>query len=257
MAQINDLKAYYNKFNEDKRLLSRHGQVEFTVTMHYIKTYLKQFAAPKIMEIGAGTGRYAVALADSGYDVTAVELLKNNLGTLKAKKSTVKAYLGNALDLQKFKSDSFDLTLLLGPMYHLATEEEKMQALNEAKRITKKDGYLFVAYLLNDYAVITYGFKAGHIALLKEACDDTYKIGDHPENLYSYYRLEDIDLLNKECDLKRVKIIAPDGHSDYMRPVLNKMTAEEFAVFLDYQLKTCERKELLGMSSHALDILQK
>ena len=33
---MNELEKYYNKFNEDKRLLSRHGQVEFFVAMHYI-----------------------------------------------------------------------------------------------------------------------------------------------------------------------------------------------------------------------------
>lgn len=51
-------------------------------------------------------------------------------------------------------------------------------------------------------------------------------------------------------------MIAPDGPADYIRPVLNAMDEETFELFLQYQLKNCERRELLGASSHTLDILR-
>lgn len=66
------------------------------------------------MDIGAGTGRYSVALAEEGFDVTAVELVKHNLGILKSKNSSVKAYQGNALKLKRFEDETFDITLLFG-----------------------------------------------------------------------------------------------------------------------------------------------
>ena len=37
---MTELEKYYNKFNEEKRLGSRHGQVEFTTSMKYIHEYL-------------------------------------------------------------------------------------------------------------------------------------------------------------------------------------------------------------------------
>ena len=86
------LEKYYGKFCEEKRLASRHGQVEFITTMKYIHHYLKDFENPSILEVGAGTGRYSCSLANEGYDVSAIELVKNNLGVLKAKKTSVKAY---------------------------------------------------------------------------------------------------------------------------------------------------------------------
>ena len=95
---------YYNKFNEEKRLSSRHGQIEFITSMKYIHEYIpndRKKEEVKILDIGAGTGRYSVALAEEGFDVTAVELVKYNLGILKKKNSSVKAMQGNALKLSK------------------------------------------------------------------------------------------------------------------------------------------------------------
>lgn len=83
---------YYNKFNENKRLTRRHGIVEYTTSMKYILKYLKN-KNPKIIDIGAGTGKYSIELANMGYDVTAIELVKHNLMTLKDNSSKVKAYL--------------------------------------------------------------------------------------------------------------------------------------------------------------------
>ena len=82
---MTELEKYYNKFNEEKRLLRRHGNIEFITSMRYIHKYLEEMTEAKILDIGAGTGRYSVALAEEGYDVTAVELVKYNLGILKKK----------------------------------------------------------------------------------------------------------------------------------------------------------------------------
>ena len=124
-----NLIKYYNKFNEDKRLNSRHGQVEFITSLKYIHEYLEEMEKPKILDIGAGCGRYSIELANEGYDVTAIELVKHNLRVIEQKSDKVKAYQGNALDLSRFKSNSFDLVLLFGPMYHLCNEKDKIKVI--------------------------------------------------------------------------------------------------------------------------------
>ncbi len=259
---MTELEEYYNKFNEEKRLNSRHGQVEFRTSMKYIHKYIDADVATgnfKILDIGAGTGRYSVALANEGYDVTAVELVKYNLGILKSKNSSVKAMQGNALNLKKLADNHFDLTLLFGPMYHLFGFEDKLKALNEAKRVTKPNGIILVAYCMNEYGVLTYAFKERHV--LECVQENRFTKDFHTisckENLYDYVRLEDINALNEAADLKRLQIISPDGAANYMRPFLNQLTEEEFEYFIQYHMSTCERPDLIGAGAHTLDILQK
>lgn len=259
---MNDLEIYYNKFNEEKRLNSRHGQIEFRTSMKYIHDVIdhtRPVSEIKILDIGAGTGRYSVALANEGYDVTAVELVKYNLGILKSKKSSVKAMQGNALKLSKLKDDQFDVTLLFGPMYHLFGHEDKKKALSEAKRVTKPGGIILVAYCMNEYSVITYAFKERHILECMEEgrLDKDFKTLSKPEHLYDYMRLDEIAELNAELNLERIKIITPDGPANYLRPYLNQLTEEEFELFFQYHLATCERMDLMGAAAHTLDILKK
>ena len=71
------LQAYYENYDEDGRLLTRHGQVEFTTTLHYVEKYLRP--GMRVLEIGAGTGRYSHTLAQKGFRVDAVELLDHNI----------------------------------------------------------------------------------------------------------------------------------------------------------------------------------
>lgn len=263
---MTELEEYYNKFNEEKRLNSRYGQVEFRTSMKYIHKYLDSVeAAGKskeeicILDIGAGTGKYSVALAQEGYDVTAVELVRYNLGILKQKGSTVKAMQGNALNLKKLADNQFDVTLLFGPMYHLFSFEDKVRALEEAKRVTKVGGTILVAYCMNEYCVLTYAFKEKHLQECveqKRLTEDFHSVSE-AKNLYDYVRIEDIDALNEAAGLRRLQIISPDGPANYIRPTLNEMDDETFEWFMRYHLATCERQDLIGAGAHTVDIVTK
>ena len=83
------------------------------------------------------------------------------------------------------------------------------------------------------------------------------KIVSWVDNLYSPVRIEEINNYNKIVNLKRVKILSQDGPTDYLRKIINKMDEETFEIYYKYHLSICEREELLGASSHVLDILKK
>lgn len=335
--RISLLEKYYGKFNEDHRLETRHGKVEFETSMKFIHEIINQIEAErklsesgqrvsedeaklseskrktseseqsvfvngqksfesehktsenaqklseiginpenpggnifsqedknlprksiKILDVGAGTGRYSLALCREGFDVTAVEPVKRNIEVLRSHHEKIKTWQGNALNLSFLEDNSFDITIMFGPMYHLCAEEERLCAFSEAKRVTKKGGFIFAAYIMNEYAVLKYCFGEDKIA---ECLENGSLTGDFhcvtkENDLYSYLRLGDIDSLNEKTGLKLIKRFAQDGASDYMRRELNAMSEETFSLFIKYHLATCEMPELLGASSHVVDVLQ-
>ena len=119
---INYLENYDNNYDEEDRLLSKHSQVEYIAAQKYIYDYIRDLSAKKIPEVGTSTGRYNIALAREGVEVTALVLFEHNINQLKQKldgSEPITVLQGNALDLSAFVNGSFDMTILLAPMYHL------------------------------------------------------------------------------------------------------------------------------------------
>ena len=259
---MNLLEEYYNSRDEEKRLLSQHGQVEYLTTMKYIHECLSCFAFPSILEVGAGTGIYSVALAKEGYSVTALELVEHNLDVLKSKldgTEPITAVQGNALDLSAFRDNSFDLTMLLGPMYHLYTLEDKIQALSEAVRVTKPGGYILVAYCMNEPTIIQYVFMANHLKDVMEIntlLTEDWHCKSEPKEIFELVRTEDISLLNSKFPLDRIKLVATDGAAHYLSELIDEMDQYTFTKWMEYHFATCERQDLIGASNHTLDILK-
>lgn len=262
MNEFDILTEYYESYDEEDRLLSKHGSVEYITTQEYIHDCAKAINAKSILEVGAGTGRYSVPLAKEGFDVTAVELVEHNLDILRQKldgSETLTSIQGDALDLSRFADNSFDMTLLLGPMYHLFTLEDKKTALSEAVRVTKQCGFIFVSYCMNEPTVIGYGFKQNNIQMLLEdkmLTADWHCVSE-PKEIFELYRTEDIAALDETVNVIREKLIATDGATNYMTECIDEMDDFTFKNWVDYHLSICERQDLIGASHHTLDILRK
>ncbi len=253
---FSNIERHYNKHPEDLRLLRRHGIVEFETTMHHLHRFLHP--GVHLLDIGAGTGRYTSALMKQGYEVKAVELVKRNIDVFLKREPNADVVQGDARSMPFLPDDSADITLLLGPLYHLIGDEEKLKALSEAKRVTKPGGLIFVAYLMNEYSILSYCFDEDRIGGLMDrgAVDEDFHIQASADELYDYVRLDDIDRLNHEAGLERVTIFSPDGPADYMRTRLNQMSDETFARFIDYQKRVSERPDLMGAGSHVVDVVK-
>ena len=261
MKTLQALTEFYSNYDEEGRLLSKHGQVEFLTTMRYIGKYLRP--GMRILEIGAATGRYSHTLACQGYRVDAVELVQHNIdifNSLTQPGENVTVRQGNAKDLSCFAGDTFDMTLLLGPMYHLFTVEEQLQALAEAIRVTKTGGIIMAAYCGNDATIVQFCFGRG---MLKEqryqqlVDFDTFKASSDPAELFQLYRTEDIDALMANFPAERLHFVGTDMATNYMRATIDEMDDEFFNLYLQYHFTVCERKDMVGTSHHFLDIFRK
>ena len=255
------LREFYGNYDEDNRLASRHGMVEFLTTMRYIDKYLRP--GMKILEIGAATGRYSHALAQKGYQVDALELVEHNIEIFKKNTKQgedISIIRGNATDLSAFADNTYDITLILGPMYHLFTQEDKLQALSEAIRVTKKGGIIFAAYCMGDASIVLYGFGRGQIRNIMDKCmldPVTFETFSQPWDLFELHRKENIDALRSHFDVTQLHFLATDGYANHMRQTLAEMDEETFAIYLRYHFATCERIDLVGYSNHTLDIFRK
>lgn len=257
------LNDFYNNYDEDSRLVLQYGTVEFLTTMHYIEKYIK--TGDHVLEIGAGTGRYSHALARQGYVVDAVELVEHNIeifskNILPGENITI--VQGNALNLSDFPDNEYDVTLLLGPLYHLYNKEDKRQALREAIRVTKPKGVIFAAYVISDGCLLDEGFNRGNINVAEYIENglldpQTFAAKSEPKDLFELVRKEDIDDLMSIFSTTRLHYVATDGCTLLMREVINEMDNETFNLYLKYHFATCERGDLAGITSHAIDIFRK
>lgn len=254
---------FYNNYDEESRLALTHGSVEFLTTMRYIEKYIRP--GDCVLEIGAATGRYSHALARQGYAVDAVELVEHNIEIFRQNtqsNETITITQGNALDLSAFPENEYDITLLLGPLYHLYTKEDKQQALREAIRVTKQGGVIFAAYVISDGCLLDEGFNRGNIDVaeyIEKGLIDpqTFAAKSEPKNLFELVRKENIDDLMSLFPVTRLHYVASDGFALCMRESVDKMDNNAFELYLKYHFATCEREDLVGITSHAIDIFRK
>lgn len=149
---------YYSGFDEWGRL--DREPLEFTVNWHYMRSYLPR--AGKVLDNGAGPGKYAMELAKLGYKVTLTDLTPRLVEVAKEKAAELGIagqfsgfHVLNATGLDGIPDETYDASLMLGPLYHLQRDSERVAAVKELHRVTKTGGVVFVAFQSRMRMVLT------------------------------------------------------------------------------------------------------
>ena len=245
----------YRRYDEDSRLnKSQAARVEFLTTVRYIEKYLTPGAM--ILDVGAGAGEYSFYFARKGYHVSALELADANIAAFRAKMAnndTIDLVKGNALDLSRYESDSFDIVLLFGPLYHLHEEADKLQCIEEAKRVCKPDGKIFFAFISNDMVILTMQQCQDDYLINGDYNKETFRLDDFPFVFHTPDRCR--ELLGK-AGIQIIHEVASDGASELLQDLVNSLDEASYQQYLRYHFYICEKPEFFGMSNHLLFVGQ-
>ncbi len=254
-----------NPQKEWDRLKKFHPYEKY-ITIRMMDRYIQP--EDTILDIGGGPGHYSIHYARRGHAVTLVDLSDENVRFAKKKARQygvrINAMQGNALDLSRFPDDSFDTVFLMGPLYHLMNEETRLQAVREAKRVLKPDGYMFSSFILMFGGVI-YGLRELQESILWPKEQPLYDVAASDGSLsfeaFTYSHMTTVReakaLLSSVPGLRTETVFGQESILSPYRNVLSQCPRKVRAAWYDYALRYCEKDEYLTHTEHLMIVSRK
>ena len=257
------IEFFYNKASEEDRLSKGMGIFEFERIKYLISLYLKDSLT--ILDIGGGTGKYSEWLSKLNHDVYMVEPIDKHLKIAKERseklKNKFKVIKGESRKLD-FPNNFADLVILHGPLYHLQKVEDRILAINEAKRVLKRNGVI-LGFGINFTASTLVGLLNGLIykPTFLEMCKSELTLGIHnpPDDFpwllaeAFYHTPSELKEEFLKCNLKIDKMFAVEGliwlDKDYYA---NMLHSKRRKVLEELLLITENKESLLSFSPHIM-----
>ena len=257
-------------YNADPKKEWDRLQVRYTVEKYVTTHMMDRYIRPddSILDIGGGPGQYSIHYARQGHAVTLLDLSDENVCFAKKKarqyKTKISAMQGNATDLSRFADDSFDIVFLMGPLYHLMSEENRIRAIREAKRVLKPGGYLFCSFILMFGGVI-FGLRELRESILSPKEQEYFAVAAEDKSLsfeaFTYAYMTTV----KEAGalMRRVRGLETEtifGQESILAPYINELKGSPRKVreaWYDYALRFCEKEEYLTHSEHLMIVSRK
>ncbi|HLN61995.1 MAG TPA: class I SAM-dependent methyltransferase [Symbiobacteriaceae bacterium] len=256
---MNTVQQFYDGYGENEWTRLERHRMEFALTMRLMEEHLP--AAPaRVLDIGGGPGRYSIALAKQGYEVTLLDLSAELLAIARKRAAEAGVTLagvihGNALDLAPLPDAAFDAVLLMGPLYHLLKVEERQQAVREARRVLKPGGIL-VASFISRYAWVLEAafYEPDWLLKFPEQKETMLQTGQNqPESgftdAYFAHPAEVRPLLEGE-GFTTLDLIASEGITGMIDEKMNALTGEVWAAWVNLNYRLGKDPSVHGASYH-------
>ena len=238
---------------------------EFQITTHMMDQYIKP--GERILDIGGGPGRYSIYYANKGCDVTLIDLSSENvkfaLEKSKELNVNIKAISGDARDVDQLVEGKFDHIFIMGPMYHLLDERDRIKAINSALSLLNDKGFVYISFILM-FSGMIYGMKYAPELLpmqseqvfISAVLNDESYAGDAFTKAF-FIRQKEILPFMKQFPLEKKHLFGQESILAPCEPNILKQTPEIIDHWVEVAKKLCERDELLSYSEHAMYIGQK
>ena len=249
----------YEKYKEEDRLTTNNARrIEFFTTIRVFESIFPKNS--KILDCASGTGIYSFFLAEKGYDVTATDITPRHIKyidkELKSKPFKMHTAVLDATDLSKFKNETFDIVLNMGPFYHLIDMELRKKCMQECLRVLKKGGILVTTYI-SCYFVFPFVSTSDTKYLNEELANQLFNTGiqrhDDPNCFWTDTYYASPDEMEKYYNEKSIEILehfAQDGISPILSTVIDSLNETQFKTWCNYHYLSCREKSTIGASNH-------
>jgi ubiquinone/menaquinone biosynthesis C-methylase UbiE len=261
---MGEVRAYYDRQADREWYRLTHHRVEYAVTLRALRDTLTPRS--RVLDIGGGPGRYAVALAAAGHTVTLFDLSPRLLDRAREHARSRKVALagvveGTATDLSRFDTAAFDAVLMLGPLYHLPQAEDRFRALREARRVLVPGGALLAAFVTR-YGPLRRLARTDPRLLLPNAAryetllsSGVLPPGEEDELPHAYFaRVEEVPALLQAAGFEAPRILAAEGIVDSVEERVSALQGPAWDAWADLNYDLAGDPGLLAGAAHLLAI---
>ena len=268
-AALEPVRQFYDRIVAYEWERLEHYILEFAIVRAYLDRYLPPPPA-RILDIGGGPGRYATLLAQRGYDITLLDISTASVTwaqeqfTQLGVSDHARAELGDARDLSRVPTASYDAALVFGPLYHLTDPAERRQTVAEARRIIRSGGALFTM-LLTRAAAIYEGFNRWPEGILDRpgvqrllTTGSTFNFERDPHDFEHVYFATPAEIypLHHDLNLRTLAVVGCEGMLGGRRDALQRLSPDLQAAWIDLILQVCEDPSLHGAAERLLYVGQ-
>ncbi len=263
-----EIREYYNREVEREHWWLERHPIERDITWSYLHAYLPPRGL--ILDVGAATGAYTIPLAKLGYYVTAVDFSESllNMCLHRAREegidSRIACIVADARDLSAITRNDYDAALLMGPLYHLIREDDRLTAVREVYNRLKPGGVIVSASLSR------YGIWAdimnknpeiledptGAQMILDEGQDPMFTEWGRVFKAY-FARVREIAPLHERAGFRTLVMAGAEPVGIIMNETYAGLPEKLRIRWLDLMLKISAEPSILGVSTHILYIGKK